>query len=92
MATGLFHTRSVDHIRGPARRRAFIKARGISVGQAARAAEQRAKSAVLRAMFAELIAEDMLLKDAAEQLGISKSYGIKLFKQIREELGIPVRD
>ena len=92
MATGLFTTRNPDMLRGPQRRRALSKVRGVSAADARRVRERTAKVGELRNQLADHLAEGRTIKDAAAEMGVSKSSGIKLFAQIRDGLGLPVKD
>lgn len=84
MATGLFHTNNPNMRRGPQRRRVFAKAKRVRA--------RSDKVGELRNQLADHLAEGLTIKDAAAQMGVSKSYGIKLFAQIRDGLGLPVKD
>jgi len=86
MATGIFHTRDLSR----------VTHRGWGKGNREprqRVARKASRADDLREEVVRLVAEDGLnLTEAAVAAGCSKAYAQKLFAQVREALGVPVKD
>ena len=79
MATGLFRTRDPSKVT----RRPLVRPRA---PRATRRERDDAGVSILRGRVAEHVAAGQSISDAAREIGISKSYGQKLFSQVREQL------